>query len=149
MSDNRPNNKSDNKGENKVIEIESAEQYDELFRKGLVVVDFNTTFCGPCRQFAPIFRQIAKRFDGITFLSVNCEKIEHTHCETVTSVPTFRIFFNGDLRREFTGANEEKLIKYIKRYDVQIFIHGKLQRNFTPEIKHHVHQYIDEHISNK
>lgn len=125
-----------------VIEITSSDQYEKLYKKGLVIVDFNTTWCGPCKNFAPVFKQIAKDFPELIFLSVNAEEIEHVHCETVKSVPTFKIFLNGELKREFSGTDKEKLLRYINRYRIQIYINGKSQRHFSDDLKQEIINYM-------
>lgn len=127
----------------KVKEIKTVEQYESLKNKGLVVVDFNTDWCGPCKKFAPIFEEIAKANPEVVFLSVNAEKIEHVDCENIKSVPTFKIFFNGTLKREFSGVDRERIEKYIKRYGVQIFINGRTQRAFPQEIKDKIIEYMN------
>ena len=40
----------------------------------LVVIDFNATWCGPCRQFAPIFDRVAKNYTSkAVFYSVDVD----------------------------------------------------------------------------
>ena len=40
----------------------------------LVVIDFNATWCGPCRQFAPIFDKVAENFASkAVFYSVDVD----------------------------------------------------------------------------
>jgi thiol-disulfide isomerase/thioredoxin len=115
--DNKDNKeKKDTKKMNQVIHIESAEQYEELKQKGLVIIDFNTTWCGPCKRFAPVFEQMAAKYPGVIFLSVDSEKIEHEDTETISSVPTFKVLLDGEVKREFSGVNAERLEEYIQRY---------------------------------
>lgn len=108
--------KKDIKKMNQVVSIESVEQYEELKQKGLVIIDFNTTWCGPCKRFAPVFEQMAAKYPGVTFLSVDSEKIEHPDTEAISSVPTFKILLDGEVKREFSGVNAERLEEYIQRY---------------------------------
>lgn len=131
---------------NKVISIKNAEEYKKLKSLGLVVVDYYTTWCSPCKKFSPIFQEIAEQNPGVKFLSVDAESIEHEDCENIKSVPTFRIFFNGNMKREFSGVNREKLERYIKRYEVQIFINGRTQRSFTEESKQKIIDYMNNII---
>lgn len=40
-----------------------------------VVVDFNATWCGPCKRLAPILEELAQEYDGrIAFYSVDVDK---------------------------------------------------------------------------
>lgn len=40
----------------------------------LTILDFNAVWCGPCRQFAPVFRQAAENYNGrVTFVSVDID----------------------------------------------------------------------------
>lgn len=41
----------------------------------LTVVDFNAVWCGPCRQLAPVFADMAKKYAGkVDFYSVDVDK---------------------------------------------------------------------------
>ncbi len=55
----------------------------------LVVVDFNATWCGPCKQFAPNFQAVAKKYaDRAIFYSVDVD--QHPELATrynVQSIP--------------------------------------------------------------
>lgn len=125
-----------------VTNVKNGDEYEELKSRGLVVVDFYTTWCGPCKKFAPEFEKMAKDFPGITFLKVDAEAIEHEDCENIKSVPTFKIFLNGLLKREFSGVDKEKILRYIERYEVQILINGRTQREFPENIIDKVTTYM-------
>jgi len=125
-----------------VTNVKNEDEYEELKSWGLVVVDFYTAWCGPCINFAPEFEQIDKDVPGITFLKVDAEAIEHEDCENIKSVPTFKIFLNGLLKREFSGVDKEKILRYIERYEVQILINGRTQREFPEDIVDKVTTYM-------
>jgi thioredoxin 1 len=138
--------KDEKKIKNKVIYVKSPEEYENIYRNGLVIVDFNTSWCGPCRAFEKEFEKIAEKYDGVTFLSVNAEDIDHPHCSSVSSVPTFRIFLDGEMKREFSGVDKNRLIEYIERYNksIKIFIGGKLQTSFNEDLKKQINEYMNK-----
>jgi thiol-disulfide isomerase/thioredoxin len=128
--------------EGKVFKVKSVEEYEKFKNNGLVVIDYFTEWCGPCKTFAPVFTELAKEFPQTKFLSVDAEKIEHKDCESIKSVPTFKIYLNGVLKREFSGIDKDRLIKYIKRYQVQIFHGDGTQREFSEETIDKINQYM-------
>lgn len=57
-----------------VIQLAAGQQLPAFNGKPMVI-DFNATWCGPCRQFAPVFHSVAADFDGrVTFVSVDVDK---------------------------------------------------------------------------
>ncbi len=126
-----------------VIYINNSKEYNKLRSKGFVIVDFNTVWCGPCKSYKPIFEKLAAEHPGIKFLSVDAEKIEHEDCEDIIGVPTFKFFINGEFKRKYSGIDQERMNKYIKRYNTQIYYNEKIIRKFTPEISQKIKNYLD------
>lgn len=100
-----------------VKEIQGAAEFDREIRgPGLVVVDFFTTWCGPCRQIAPFIEALATKYPEVKFLKVDIEKNEDISAPLrISSIPTFHFYVNGVLKDEMKGANRSDLEQKIQQ----------------------------------
>ena len=81
-------------------------QNEVLDHKGLAVVDFWATWCGPCRMVAPILDQLASEYAGkvkITKLDVDANQKTAMRFQ-VRSIPTLLFFKDGKLVDQVIGA---------------------------------------------
>ena len=127
-----------------VRRIESVREYEKMKSKGVVIVDYNTVWCGPCKKFAPVFEEIAAKYPDTIFLSVDPEMIEHEDCMDIATVPTFRIFINGEKKREFSGVDRQRIERYADKYQYQIFYNGSIVRTFSEEEKKKIVDYMEK-----
>lgn len=59
----------------------------------IVIVDFWATWCGPCKQFAPVFEAASELHTDIVFGKVNTEEQQELAAEfAIRSIPTLMIF---------------------------------------------------------
>ena len=59
----------------------------------IVIVDFWATWCGPCKQFAPVFEAASELHPDIVFGKVNTEEQQSLAAEfAIRSIPTLMIF---------------------------------------------------------
>src|SRR5262245_41964538 len=92
---------------NTAIKEMSASEFNELLsHKGVVLADFSTTGCPPCRAMAPIVERLAARFAGrADVVKINVERADElASAYGVRSVPTFLIFANGQVVERIVGT---------------------------------------------
>lgn len=84
--------------EGKVIEIDSAQQFQEILKKSQYkVVDFYTTWCGPCKALKPIFAELATQYSDVIFLSVDAERVNSVASQYgINGYPTVIILDNNN-----------------------------------------------------
>jgi thioredoxin 1 len=59
----------------------------------IVLVDFWATWCGPCRQFAPVFESMSESHPDIVFAKVNTEEQQQLAAQfQIRSIPTLMVF---------------------------------------------------------
>src|SRR5258705_16499 len=84
--------------------------------KGVTLVDFWATWCGPCKVQAPIVEQVAERLQG----KVKVAKLDVDKAPKIAkrfgiqAIPTLYVFKNGKLERQFVGlTTAESLVSSI------------------------------------
>lgn len=85
--------------------------------KGLALVDFSATWCGPCKMQGPILEELASDVDYKIF-NVDIDESEDIAGQyNVNAVPSLMIFKDGSLKETLVGfhsreALEEKMAKF-------------------------------------
>lgn len=81
-----------------VIEVTEATFAKEVLEAELpVVVDFWASWCGPCKQMAPVFEELAREYAGLVkFVKVNVDEQQMLAAQfRIQSIPTLLVFHKG------------------------------------------------------
>ena len=91
------------------------EDFNELIKDDIVIVDFYANWCGPCRMLAPVLEELANERGSVKIVKVDVD--EHNDLARkygIMSIPTLMYLKNGNIEKTTLGfISKEQIMENV------------------------------------
>ena len=99
-----------------IVGTDKSFKAEVLEAKGLVLVDFNADWCGPCQMMKPVVEEFGKE-NNVKIVSINVDDYEEfSDSYGVYTIPCLVLFRDGkEIAREEGVVSPRKLLKMLEK----------------------------------
>ncbi|MEE0965972.1 MAG: thioredoxin [Bacilli bacterium] len=100
------------------MKIVNSNEFVEVTKEGLVLVDFFANWCGPCRMMSPVLEEVEEEIEGLTVVKVDTDENGSLAAKYgVQSIPNMILFKDGKPVDQIIGFRpKEDVIETIEKY---------------------------------
>jgi len=102
----------------KEIDKDNFQQVLQEAKEKLVIIDFYTTWCGPCKVIYPKLVELQNEMPDIELVKFNCNEYNKPLAKElgIRVAPTFKLYKNSTKVAEVTGAKVDVLKDLIQKH---------------------------------
>ncbi|PRX99423.1 thioredoxin [Allonocardiopsis opalescens] len=98
------------------VEVTTANFKETVVDNDFVLVDFWASWCGPCRQFAPVYDKASERHPDLVFAKVDTEAQQDLAAQfDIRSIPTLMVIREQVMIYSQPGALPEEALEDLIR----------------------------------
>ncbi|MGP1413584.1 MAG: thioredoxin [Bacillales bacterium] len=100
-----------------VYNFKESDNFEKIVEDSVCILDFNATWCGPCRMLHPVFDKVSEEIENVKFISVDVDDNPTLSAKFgIRSIPTLIILKNGKIINSSMGyLDEDALTNFIKK----------------------------------
>lgn len=100
-----------------VYNFKESDNFEKIVEDSVCILDFNATWCGPCRMLHPVFDKVSEEIENVKFISVDVDDNPNLSAKFgIRSIPTLIILKNGKIVNSSMGyLDEDALTNFIKK----------------------------------
>ena len=93
----------------------NAPEFQASIAGGVAVVDFNATWCGPCKMLAPVLEELSAEMEGkASFYAMDVDDNPEIASQYgISSIPYVAVFKDGKLVDEQIGFVPKPMLKSV------------------------------------
>lgn len=101
------------------MKIVNEKEFNETIGKGVTLVDFFATWCGPCKLMASVLEDIgAELGQRANVIKVDVDQEENlARTFGILSIPSLLVFKDGELVEKHVGVwDKDECVKTVEKY---------------------------------
>ena len=101
-----------------MVEAINDQNFEEVTKNGVALVDFWATWCGPCKMQSPVIDQLSEERQDVNFYKMDVDQNQDTAKNLgIMAIPTLIVKKDGNIVDRITGYTpKEKLNQILDQY---------------------------------
>lgn len=94
-------------------EFGEKDVFENLVSKGVSIVDFNATWCGPCKMLKPVLEEVSNELTDYQFIGIDVDEFGELAARfNVRAVPTLVVIKDGEIKKITAGYLDKLSLKH-------------------------------------